>query len=85
MQYEILEAVAYIKAQKGTKSFTPDYDISQGVTAWRFSDLAISRGYKSALWYAELVRDRVADIPKNCTLLITFSAFCEAEKQTITV
>jgi hypothetical protein len=84
MQYDINAAIEYIKSQKGTKSFTPDYDISQGVTAWRFSDLAIAKGYTTALWYAEIVRDRVADIPQNCNLLITFSAFCEAEKQTIT-
>lgn len=80
-QYDISAAIAYIQSQKGTKSFVPDYDISNGLTAWRFGDLAIAKGYRTAVWYAELIRDRVPGIPPNSTLLTTFSAYQQAEKE----
>jgi hypothetical protein len=81
--YEVQAAVDYIRAQKGHKSFLPDYDITNGLTAWRFGDLAISKGYDNAVWYAELIRDRVPGIPPDCNLLTTFSAFRAAEAQII--
>jgi hypothetical protein len=72
------EAVKFILEQKGIRSFIPGYDISNGDTAWRFGDLAIRRGYETALRDAEWIRDRVPGIPETCTLLVTLKAFLQA-------
>lgn len=75
-------AVATIKAYK------PDRTAWQvragGYVGWNFGELARYLGYPAARQYAESVRLRVDYAKYQDTLLnTTFSAFLEAEKQTI--
>lgn len=74
------EAIAFITSQTGLHSFWPNYDVSNGLTAWRFGDLAIKKGFEKAVWYAEFIRDRVDGISPDCTLLSTFRDFKKAEE-----
>ncbi len=75
------EQIELLKATKPDPHYKPSYSIAQGITAWRFSDLVRRHGYDRALWWAEFVRDRVPGIDSECTLLKTYTAFCEAEQQ----
>jgi hypothetical protein len=78
------DTIDFLKTTEPNPQYLPPYSIAQGITAWRFSDLVRRHGYYRALWWAEFVRDRVPGIDLECTLLKTYTAFCEAEKNQTT-
>lgn len=71
------------------KAFEPDASAWQsrvgGYVGWKFSELARYKGYAFARDYAERMRHWVDFERKHqgCLLNTTFSAFLEAEKQTL--
>lgn len=73
------EVVKYIESLTPDQHFMPRYDVSNGVTAWKFSDLFRRRGYKDAVWWVELVRDRVPGIPLDCRLLESYNHFLKVK------
>ena len=74
------DPITTLKQTPPNPQYRPPYDVSQGRTAWRFSDLVRRLGYKDAAWWAEFIRDRVPGISPECTLIKTYAAFCEADK-----
>jgi hypothetical protein len=79
------EAIERIKSMTGDRSFWPAYDVHNGYTAWRFSDLCRRLGYERAQDIAEKIcvtwRDQVGS--PDTELDKTYQQFLKAELNVI--